>query len=337
MKKNKKIVVVDDSPENRQVIARTLDRKLKNIDIFLMSDGEVVLEDLENQKTELPDLILMDIMMPGIDGFTATEKIKKNDNWKEIPIIFLTAVTEMDTKVKAFELGGVDYITKPFNKMELLARVKTHLQLKEMTDNLNELVKQKSIALITALEKANVYNDTDTGKHISRVSEYSALLAKKYGCTPDYVEKIRLYASLHDVGKIGLSDKLLKKPGKYTKKEFKEMKDHVKFGKKIVEELKLGEIAENIIFYHHEKWDGTGYVSGLKGEAIPLEARIVTLADVYDALGSKRVYKDAFSENKIDKIILEGKNKHFDPKLVDIYFDSKKEILDIKSRLKNKD
>jgi len=329
MNEIRKIVIVDDLQENRQVIAKILNVNLKKIELYLISNGKDLVEMLKKEEI-LPDLILLDIMMPELSGIEVAKIIKKNKEWENLPIIFLTAKTDVESKVEAFEVGGVDYITKPFNQFELISRVKTHLKLKKMTDNLNELVNEKTLSLILALEKANVYNDTDTGNHIKRVSKYSEILARNYGSDKRYVKKIKNYASLHDVGKVGLSDKLLKKPGKYIESEFAEMKNHVYLGKKMIEELGLDKMAENIIYYHHEKWDGSGYLTGLKGEKIPLEARIVALADVYDALGSKRVYKQPFDEKEIDKIIKNGSGKHFDPELVEVYFKSKKEFLKIK-------
>lgn len=347
------ILVVDDVAENRKILATIINKNTK-YDVSLASDGNALLESIEYN---IPDLILLDIMMPGMDGYEVARILKSREQTKEIPILFITAVTEVESIVKAFESGGVDYITKPFNKSELLARISAHMQLKKMRDELkqkNALLADRELhllsmvedktrklekttsALITALESANFFNDTDTGNHIKRVSEYSSLLARMYGADPDFIKRIRLYSSLHDVGKVGIPDSLLKKPGKYTKEEFTEMQQHVVIGARMLDDPEIDEMARNIASYHHERWDGTGYVHRLEGENIPLEARIVSLADVYDALSHKRVYKDAYPQEKVDEIIRENSGKQFEPKLVDIYFEKEKEIEEIKNVFSDK-
>lgn len=342
IKKKYNILIVDDVEENVQVVANIL--KPFDYSIQFATDGYKALKWLRRRKF---DLILLDVMMPGMDGYQVCEEIRKDPVLGETPIIFLTAKTSSDDIVKGFNVGGNDYIKKPFNKNELIARIKTQLKIIEknelirdekklfelMVNEKTSELKQLTVQLVITLEKANLYNDLDTGLHIKRVCKYSALLAEKYGCTEDFVQKIDLYASLHDIGKIGVSDTLLKKPGRYTEEEYRQMQEHVTIGYQLLIELHLDEMVSNIAMYHHEKWDGTGYSEGLAGEDIPLEARIVALADVYDALTTKRVYKDAFSEEEADKIILENKGKHFDPKLVDIFLDCKDEILKIKGNL----
>ncbi len=342
------ILVVDDVSENRKILA-TIIKKNTDYGVTLASDGQSVLQAIEDN---IPDLILLDIMMPGMDGYEVASILKSRESTMGIPILFITAVTDVESIVKAFDSGGVDYITKPFNKRELLSRVHTHMQIKLMQDELREknelladrelhlvgLVEEKTrklesttSALVTALESANFYNDSDTGNHIKRVGEYSALLAEHAGESRDFIKRIRLYASLHDVGKVGLADDLLKKPGKYTPEEFEKMKEHVLIGARMLDDPELDPMARNIAQYHHEKWDGTGYVEGLSGDAIPLEARIVSLADVYDALSQKRVYKEAYDEPEVDNIIRENRGKQFDPQLIDIYFTNKKDFAEIKA------
>lgn len=174
-------------------------------------------------------------------------------------------------------------------------------------------------ALVESFEAANEFNDEDTGNHILRVNLYSKFLAKKIRCNKKFIKEIGEYASLHDIGKIGIPDSILKKPGKLSPYEFEEMKKHVLFGKKLIDKMQLGAIAQNLVLYHHEKWDGNGYCYGLKGNEIPLEARIVALADVYDALRQKRIYKDGFSHEEAIEIIKQQRGQHFDPVLVDIF------------------
>ncbi|MBB6481910.1 HD-GYP domain-containing protein [Spirochaeta isovalerica] len=349
MKKKPIILVVDDVATNRQYLAMILGES-EVYDIRLASNGKDALEFVAREK---PDLILLDIMMPEMDGYEVASRLKEDSQTNDIPILFITAVTGTENIVKAFDLGGVDYINKPFNKQELMSRVSAHLNLRlariELEEKnlilksrelqLMELVDEKTkrldgtvFALVNALENANLFNDTDTGDHIARVGAYAAHFAREYGCDEDYIKRIKLYSSLHDVGKVGIPDKILKKPGKYTPEEFIQMQEHVVIGSRMLDNPAIDIMAKNITLYHHEKWDGSGYVRGISGEDIPLEARIVAISDVYDALSTKRPYKEPFPEEQIDKIILEGKGSHFDPRLVDIFFRSKKALLEIQKR-----
>ena len=346
---NFKILIVDDNNDNRRVLATVLSKNT-NYNLTLASDGQSA---VESTFSENPDLILLDIMMPDMDGYQVADRLKENKTTNDIPIIFITANADSVSVSRAFKAGGIDYITKPFNPEELLARVNAQVKMKQYHNELkykNKLLESRKLllmeevsektkniedissALITALENANILNDTDTGNHIKRVSEYAGFLAEKISDSSDFTKQIKLYTSLHDVGKVGISDDLLKKPGTFTPEEMEEMKQHVIFGAKMLTAQGIPVMAANIAKYHHEKWDGTGYIEGLKGRNIPLEARIVALADVYDALGTKRVYKDAFSEEKIDSIIKQEKSKHFDPEIVDIYFKNKEVLLKIKER-----
>ncbi len=209
-------------------------------------------------------------------------------------------------------------------KNALLADRETHLM--HLVEEKTKTIEHITLALVNALENANALNDDDTGQHIKRVGAYSAFTAEIYGCDRGFVKRIKLYAPLHDVGKIGLPDALLKKNGRYTKEESISMQQHVVFGTSLLEWSGIDVMARNIALYHHEKWDGTGYVHRLAGEDIPLEARIVVLADVYDALISKRVYKNAFSEEEAERIIRAESGKHFDPNIVEIFLDHKSDI-----------
>ena len=346
---NFKILIVDDNNENRRVLASVLSKN-KHYDLTLANDGASAVESVF---TEIPDLILLDIMMPGMDGFQVAEKLKNDERSSFIPILFITANSDSESISKAFKSGGLDYITKPFNHEELLARVNVQVQIKNFQDELkakNKLLESRklllveevnektrmvddiSTALITALESANILNDTDTGNHIKRVSEYAGILAEKKTGDMGFVKQIKLYASLHDVGKVGIPDDLLKKPGRFNPEEKEEMKEHVAFGAKMLAAKGIPQMAADIAEFHHEKWDGTGYLEGLKGLEIPLEARIVALADVYDALSTKRVYKEAFAEDKVDKIIISERGKHFDPELVDLYLKNKSLFLAVKEK-----
>ncbi len=349
--KNKPIIlVVDDVATNRQYLAMILGEN-DQYEIRLASNGKDAIDYVAKEK---PDLILLDIMMPEMDGYEVAGKLKDDSFTSDIPILFITAVTGTENIIKAFELGGVDYINKPFNKQELISRVSVHIglrmarieleeknlilknremQLVQLVDDKTKRLEGTTMALVNALENANLYNDSDTGNHISRVGAYAALLADKLGCDHDYTKRIKLYSSLHDVGKVGIPDSILKKPGKYTPEEFIAMQEHVVIGSRMLDDPEIDIMAKNITLYHHEKWDGTGYVRGLSGEEIPLAARIVALADVYDALGTKRPYKEPFPEDQIDSIIIEGDGKHFDPALVEVYKNNKAGLLEIKNRL----
>ena len=336
------VLVVDDNPANLNVLFDIFSGL--DYDVLFASDGESCLKLVE---TEWPDLILLDIMMPGIDGFETCRRLKANEKTKSIPVIFMTALADTADKVAGFEVGAVDYITKPIQPEEVLARVRTHLTLRKMYTMLEDrethlrfLVEEKTrkisnitLALVNALENANKLNDTDTGNHIKRVGEYAVLLAEQYGCDREFVKRIRLYAPLHDVGKVGLPDRILQKPGKYSQEEFIEMQYHVEFGAKLLDSIGIDPMARHIAKYHHERWDGSGYVEKLTGTDIPLEARIVAIVDVYDALVSERVYKPPFPEEKADRIIREDAGKHFDPDLVDVFFQNKAKILEIRSEL----
>jgi putative two-component system response regulator len=293
-------------------------------------------------------------MMPGMDGFEVCRQLKTNETTKDIPVMFMTSLSETVDKVKGFALGAVDYIIKPIEPEEVLARVNTHLTMQRLQNELKgknalladrevhliNLVEQKTkkienitFALVNALENANALNDIDTGNHIKRIGAYSAYISEKYGCDQDFVKRIKLYASLHDVGKVGLPDVLLKKAGIYTAEEFVQMQQHVILGAHLLESEEIDVMAKNIALYHHEKWDGTGYIHHLAGEKIPLETRIVSIADVYDALVTERVYKEPFSEEQAIQIICQESGKHFDPKIIEIFIQYKRAIQEIRISL----
>lgn len=350
-----KVLIVDDITENRKLLASII-KKYTDYTIMLAAKGQDVLDLFKNASLEnslLPDIILMDIIMPELDGFTVAQRLKELPEALEIPILFVTALTDTDTIINAFKSGGVDYISKPFKKEELLARLNTHLNLMDarkelkkknilleskkellsnMVDEKTSQLEKLNLSMVSALENANFYNDNDTGHHIKRVSRFAGLIAKASGCSTEFTHKIALFASLHDIGKVGVSDSLLKKKSIYTKEEHEEMKKHVDIASKMLSGEAVDPVARNIAVYHHEKWDGSGYTQGLMGEKIPIEARIVALVDVYDALTSQRPYKKAFSEETADEMIARESGKHFDPRLVKVFFEVKKQILEIKEK-----
>ena len=330
------ILIVDDLPNNIKVATQFLQQL--DIKIIYATSGKQAIQRAQNTQT---DLILMDVMMPEMDGFETVKELKNNPLLSSIPIIFLTAKSEIEDLKKGFEVGGVDYITKPFNGEELVARVSTHLELslyrknleKEVDKRTKEIENLKS-SIVEAMGSLAESRDNETGAHIKRtqyyvkiLSEYLSKLPKyKEILTDDYLKLIFKTAPLHDIGKVAIRDNILLKPDKLTPEEFEEMKKHAIFGEDIISKImeNNGEtefliFAKEIAGGHHEKWDGTGYPRGLKGEEIPLSARIMAIADVYDALISKRIYKSTFTHEDACNIILEGKGKHFDPELTDVF------------------
>ncbi len=343
--KGKHILIVDDVIENLQVLANMLIPQ--GYVVSTVSNGAKAIKFLS---VRTPDLILLDVNMPEMNGYEVCRRIKENESWKNIPVIFLTARTQTEDIVKGFEAGSVDYVTKPFNHYELEARILTHLRLKSYQDELrlkNQLledreqhllylvdektrnIEQITIAMTIALESANFFNDEVTGNHIRRVGEYSAVLAEAIGCDRSFIKRIRQYASLHDIGKIGISVDLLKRSGQISGEEFDMMKQHVEIGGKILNHQSIDGMARNIALYHHEWWNGKGYLKGLKGEAIPLEARIVTLADVYDALITERPYKKAWPVEEAETFIFDRSGNQFQPAVVDAFSGKKNRFREI--------
>jgi putative two-component system response regulator len=348
MKEKPVILVVDDTPQNVELLEAHL--VPRGYEIVVAASGEEALEKLGDNTI---DLILLDVMMPGMDGFEVTRRIRSDENLRLLPIILVTALRDTQDRVKGIEAGCDDFISKPVDKFELLARVRSLLKIKDYNDLLSnyrndlesevakrteelrlalERVKAVSLETIYRLSIASEYKDEDTGAHIKRMSRYSAAIARKMGMDETEVETI-LYASpMHDLGKIGIPDLVLLKPAKLDPAEWEIMKKHTEIGAEILkgsdaEYIKLGEIIARC---HHEKWDGTGYPMGLKKDEIPIVGRIAAIADVFDALTSKRPYKEPFSLEKSMAIIKEGRGTHFDPDVVDAFFAIQGEILAIK-------
>ncbi len=334
---NNDILIVDDNPQNLRILGQIL--KEQGYKVRSAMDG---LSAIEAVGKKLPDLILLDVMMPpGIDGFETCKRIKQNSLWSNIPIIFVTALNSIEDKVKGFQAGAVDFIEKPYNHEEVRARVDSHVKLKMFQNNLEEIIDEKTIevkkmqnAIIFALAKLSESRDDDTGEHLERVRIYCKILAEalmeevefKGSINEMFVNMIYETSPLHDIGKVAIPDNILLKPGKLTDEEFDAMKAHTTEGADTLSQL-LNEYGHNaflamgkdITLYHHEKWDGSGYPTGLKENDIPISARIMSIVDVYDALRSKRCYKDAFSHEKSIGIIGEMKGKHFDPNMVDVF------------------
>ncbi|PCJ30030.1 MAG: two-component system response regulator [Gammaproteobacteria bacterium] len=334
----KHVLIVDDVAENIQVAMNILQED--NYDFSFANSGEKAISILQESSINF-DLILLDIMMPRMDGYEVCEYLKASPQWQDIPVIFLTARTDAESISRGFEAGGVDYILKPFHPTELLARVRNHIELyyakkilkqqnidlevkshhakrrflSELENNQKEIIH----VLISLMEAAS----EETGQHIQRVAEISSLLAQYHPSLNEEDADILYHASpMHDIGKMTLPQEIIYKPGRYTEEEFKLMKSHAHNGYKLLchSGRKFTKAAAIIAYEHHEKWDGSGYPRGLKGEDIHIYGRIVALADVFDALTHKRCYKEAWDMEEVLAYIKNHRETQFDPKLIDIFF-----------------
>lgn len=359
------ILVVDDTPENLTLMSALLKDFYQ---VRVANHGDRALKIAMSDKP--PDLILLDIMMPDIDGYEVCRRLKADSTTRDIPIIFLTARSDTEDEQKGLELGAVDYITKPISPPIVLARVAAQLSLKASADFLrekneflrekNEYLKEKNAFLhdkndflesevtrrtqeVSAIQDVTILvmaslaetRDAETGNHIRRTQHYVKALAEKIRTHPRFedflsehnIQMLFKSAPLHDIGKVGIPDRILLKPGRFTPEEFEIMKTHTTLGRDAIAhaEASLGTrvefltMAKDIALFHQEKWDGSGYPAGLRGEAIPISARLMALADVYDALISRRVYKEGMSHEKAVDIIAQGRGRHFDPDLVDSF------------------
>ena len=318
---NKKILIVDDEPNNLQLL-----RQILKTDYLLTfaKNGQDALEAAEKHR---PDLILLDIMMPIMDGYEACRRLKKNPVTAKIPVIFITAMGETEDESRGFDVGGVDYITKPISAPIVRVRVKTHLSLVRI-----EELEKSQRAAVYMLGDAGHYNDDDTGLHIWRMAAYSRALARKADWSEEDCDLIELAAPMHDTGKIGIPDAILKKPGRFEPGEWEIMKKHSEIGYSILanSDTKLFSLAAEIALRHHEKWDGNGYPSGFAGEKIHEAARIVAVADVFDALTTKRAYKKAWPFDDAVAEIIRCSGTYFEPRLVRLFQDILPDILQIK-------
>ncbi|MEN6623535.1 MAG: two-component system response regulator [Smithella sp.] len=338
------ILIVDDTPENIALITSLLKGIYRT---KVATNGKKALQVVLSD--DPPDLILLDIMMPEMDGYETCSQLKSNPQTADIPVIFLTAKTQVEDEQKGFELGAADYITKPISPPIVLSRVKTHLQLKKMCDFLrdkNDFLERevarriKEIdsvqdAAIIAIGSLAETRDNETGNHIRRTQHYMRLLAEtlkdhpnfRHFLTDENIALLSKSAPLHDIGKVGIPDKILLKPGKHTPEESEIMKTHTTLGRDaiIAAEKMLNtpssflQFAREIAYTHHEKYDGTGHPRGLSGNSIPISGRLMALADVYDALISSRVYKEALPHEKAVSIIKEGTGTYFDADVVEAF------------------
>ncbi|KAB2968452.1 HD domain-containing phosphohydrolase [Zoogloea sp.] len=318
-----KILIVDDEPTNLQVLRQVLHEDYR---LLFARDGEKA---LQLSRDERPNLILLDVMMPGLTGLETCQRLKTNPATQAIPVIFVTALSDASDESAGFAAGGVDYITKPISPAVVRARVRTHLSLVRA-----EELKQTRLQIIQCLGRAAEYRDNETGLHVIRMSHYSRILALAAGLGAARAEELFNAAPMHDIGKIGIPDAILLKPDKLSTEEWATMQRHVMMGAEILGEhdSPLLQLARSIALFHHEKYDGSGYPHRLAGEDIPIDARIVAIADVFDALTSVRPYKEAWPVDKAVALLHSEKGRHFDPQLVDLFVAQLPAVLEIKAR-----
>jgi putative two-component system response regulator len=343
------VLIVDDTTDNIDILVEALGSTYQ---VSVALDGKTALRTAE---VVHPDIILLDIMMSGMDGYEVCRRLRHNPVTSDVPVIFLTAVTDMESKTKAFQAGGIDYITKPFDIVEVRARIQTHLALrcsqlelsvqnealeKRVLKRTRELTITQEVS-IDAMASLSEFRDHETGRHIQRTKRYVKLLAERMMMThefsgqlsPEIIDSLYLSAPLHDIGKIGIRDCILMKTGKLTPEEFEEMKQHTVIGYNAIKtaSFRLGKnsflrSAMELTLHHHEKWDGTGYPDGLRKTAIPLSCRVMAISDVYDALISERPYKQPFPHSEAVRIISESSGSHFDPDIVSIFCEISEEF-----------
>ncbi len=337
-----KILIVDDEPANLKLLQNILEQ---DYELAFAKSGPIAINIAKNL---LPDLILLDVMMPEMDGFEVCSHLKATEATSKIPVIFVTALNSAADEVRGFESGGVDFIKKPISSHLVLTRVATHLALYNQRKECERAIKERTeelensyITAISMLAEAGHFNDTDTGVHVWRMAAYAGALGRVSGWSTDEAHILEMASTMHDTGKIGTPDSILKKPSGLTAAEFNIIKEHTTIGYSILthtkKPTKLFSMAADIALCHHEKWNGTGYPEGLSGDSIPVSARICAIADVFDALTMRRPYKppwtieDAFAE------IVKGAGSHFDPHLVELFISIKDEILELKHQWEEKE
>jgi putative two-component system response regulator len=348
-----RVMVVDDEERIRRVMEAYLSPSGYRI-VHARDGGEA----LDRARKEPPDLILMDIMMPVMDGIETTRLLKADPETRIIPVVMVTALGDLEDRVRAMEAGADDFLAKPVEKVELRARVKSLLKVKAYNDHMKHYSRELertvagrtaelaeafrrletySLETVYRLTRAAEFKDEDTSSHIQRMSHYSSALVRHLGYGDKAARWVLYAAPLHDIGKIGIPDRILLKPGSLDADEWLVMKQHTLFGAKILEGSRAGylRLGEIVALTHHERWDGTGYPRGLRGREIPRIGQIVAIADVFDALTTKRPYKEAFPVNVSLDIIAEGRGSHFDPLIVDAFMAVRQEILAIRDRFRD--
>lgn len=317
MNKLWKILVVDDQPSNLEVLRGML---ADSYALAFAKNGE---QALEAARRHHPDLILLDIMMPGMDGYETCRRLKAEKDLAHIPVIFVTALGETEDEAQGFDAGGVDYITKPVSAAVVRARVRTHIAMVDQA------------TVLDRLSLAGEFKDNETGAHVRRIGQYSSILAQRLGWSDIACKAIGNAAPMHDIGKIAIPDHILLKPDKLDEEEWHVMRTHPECGQAIigVTGSALMRMASRIAFSHHEKWDGSGYPQNLAGADIPIEGRIVAIADVFDALMSRRPYKDPWPLDKVVAYLRDQSGGHFDPALIKVFLDSIDDFSSVRARL----
>jgi len=361
--KSSRILIVDDEELNVKVVRKYLS-EAGYANFVTTSDPTDALDLMRRRK---PDIVLLDVMMPSVSGIDILHVMNLDEQLQHIPVVILTASTELEVKQVCLELGVADFLAKPVDPMELLPRVRNTLlnkhfqdQLAHHAEKLEQEVHKRTAELarsreevVHCLARAGEFRDDDTGHHVCRVGKYVGVIANELGFHQSRIEVLELAAQLHDIGKIGIPDSILHKPGKLDEEQFDVIRTHCAIGKEIIQPLpereaailrshaRLGSsilqvpsspllmLAARIAQTHHEWWDGTGYPLGLKGEDIPIEGRMTAVADVYDALSTKRSYKEAFPRDKCFRILEEGRGTHFDPQVLDAFFARADDIIQI--------
>ncbi|VAX42211.1 Response regulator [hydrothermal vent metagenome] len=360
---NRKVCIVDDEPINIRVTQKHLERCGYSEFVTTTNPREACHLIYQEQ----PGVVLLDLMMPEVSGLDILRVLRMDDRTNQLPVLILTASTDSASKRTALELGATDFLMKPIDFDELIPRVRNALLIKAHNDDLRQYatklvdevrqrthdLAQSRLDLVHRLARAAEYRDNETGRHVIRVGRYVEVIARAVGLDEETIELMRHAAPLHDVGKIAIPDAILLSPNKLTPEEYEHMKLHSSLGKKIFEQISEDEwkkfrqhpdagnailggsdcpllrMASRIAISHHEKWDGSGYPLALAGEDIPLEGRITAVADVFDALSSKRAYKDAYPMNRCMEIMEEGRGKHFDPEVLDAFFSQREKIIEI--------
>jgi putative two-component system response regulator len=320
---SKTLLIVDDEPSNLHVLKQILQGSYH---LLFAKDGKKA---LELGKEKRPDLILLDVMMPDLSGFDVCEELKNDPNTAKIPVIFISALSDIIDETKGFDVGAVDYITKPVNPAIVKARVATHLSLVSTKE-----LQETQLEIIQRLGRAAEYKDNETGLHVIRMSHYAKLLALAYGFSEQDADKLFQAAPMHDVGKIGIADHILLKTGKLDDEEWKIMRRHPEIGAEIIGEhdSPLLQVARTIALTHHEKWDGSGYPNQLKGEEIPLIGRIIAIVDVFDALTTARPYKKAWAVEEAIEHLQRESGRHFDPQLIPVFLKVMSDVIKVKQR-----
>jgi putative two-component system response regulator len=338
------VLLVDDIPANIKILVGAL---RENYRLIVATNG---LDAIKAAIEKKPDLILLDVMMPGMDGYEVCKRLKSSSETADIPVVFVTAMNDEKDETRGFLLGAVDYIVKPVNPVIVKARVQTHIalrmaqrELQQHRDKLEEIVLERTcelreaqIEITSRLVQAAEYHDHQTSRHVTRMAHYCVIIGRAHGMREHELTLFFHASAMHDIGKLGVSDVILHKKGTLTPDEFEEMKRHTLIGADLLygSDNELMNMAHLIALTHHEKWDGTGFPLGLKNEEIPFTGRIAALCDVFDALSSRRPYKEAWPLSEAKKVIVEQRGIHFDPYIVDLFLDNYSKIEDVYSQVK---